>query len=244
MRLKIAIIVFGLGTGAFVAQKSVALESHGRALVVDGDTLVVQGATIRLHGIDAPETDQLCLDAIGAHWTCGIMSRQKLAEHIGSRPVSCTHLGYDRYKRIISDCYAENENLNAWMVREGFALAYVKYSSDYISEETAARNDKRGMWAGAFIAPWIWRHRDKRTTVLGALSVPLTAQKTLLAPASAAEAPSQDCIIKGNVNRNGEHIYHLPGQMAYGKINMKRSEKRWFCTEAEARAAGWRPAAR
>jgi hypothetical protein len=66
----------------------------------------------------------------------------------------------------------------------------------------------------------------------------------LLQPASAAEAPSAECTTKGNVNRKGERIYHLPGGLDYAKINMTAPGKRWFCTEKDAEAAGWRPAKR
>jgi hypothetical protein len=77
---------------------------------------------------------------------------------------------------------------------------------------------------------WDWRHRDKGTTILGPLSVPITAQKQLLEPFSAEGAPSHDCIIKGNVNREGERIYHMPGGNSYAKINMDVPGKRWFCS--------------
>jgi hypothetical protein len=117
----------------------------------------------------------------------------------------------------------------------------VKYSRDYVQEEVTARQQQKGMWAGAFIAPWDWRHRDKRTIVLGALRVPVNAQSTLLAPSSAHDAPSADCTIKGNINRKGERIYHMPGQAAYLKINMHDPRKRWFCSEEDAQVAGWRP---
>jgi hypothetical protein len=80
--------------------------------------------------------------------------------------------------------------------------------------------------------------------VLGSLSVPVTAQALLLAPASASGAPSPECIIKGNVNRKGERIYHRPGSASYAQVNMNAAGKRWFCTEDEAQAAGWRPAVR
>lgn len=75
-----------------------------------------------------------------------------------------------------------------------------------------------------------------------ALSTPVNAQAQLLAPASAENAPNLQCTIKGNINRKGERFYHLPG--GYAKINMAVSGKRWFCTEDEAMAAGWRRAAR
>jgi len=95
------------------------------------------------------------------------------------------------------------------MVREGWALAYVKYSPAYRGAEDEARVHQRGLWKGAFVAPWDWRHRNDKTIVLGALSVPINAQPLLL-PRSATEgAPAPNCIIKGNVNRNGERIYHM-----------------------------------
>lgn len=128
------------------------------------------------------------------------------------------------------------------MVEQGLALAFVKCSSAYVREEESARKGLRGMWSGAFIAPWDWCHRDRQTVVLGALSVPITAQSLLLTPASAAEAPSADCLIKGNVNRKGERIYHLPGSVHYSQVKMNGVGKRWFCSEVEAKAAGWRPA--
>jgi hypothetical protein len=103
----------------------------------------------------------------------------------------------------------------------------------------------RGLRRGAFIAPWDWRHRNSQTGVPGAVSVPITAQAELLAPASSWGAPSLQCIIKGNVNRHGERIYRTPGQIAYSHINMDAGRgRRWFCIRQEAEAAGWRPAIR
>jgi hypothetical protein len=131
------------------------------------------------------------------------------------------------------------------MVREGWALAYVKYSSAYVAVEDEARTRQSGLWQGAFIAPWDWRHRNNKTVILGAFSVPIDAQSILL-PRSATEgAPSAACIIKGNVNQNGERIYHMPNQEFYGKVRMDVGKgKRWFCTPEEAEAAGWRRAVR
>jgi endonuclease YncB( thermonuclease family) len=216
----------------------------GVARVVDGDTIAIGETRIRLEGIDAPETDQVCLHANARRWTCGIKARDRLREHIAGRQLSCVDRGKDRYGRTLAICSAGGEDINAWLVREGWALAYVRYSRAYVTEEVAAREERKGLWSGAFIAPWGWRHRSKQTIILGALSVPVSAQSQLLAPASSAAASSPDCIIKGNVNRNGERIYHLPGQAAYAKINMEDPQKRWFCSEDDARAAGWRRAGR
>jgi hypothetical protein len=124
------------------------------------------------------------------------------------------------------------------MVRSGWALSFVRYSHEYDRDETAAREAKAGLWAGAFIAPWDWRHRNGATTVLGAISVPVDAQKTLLGAVSSAGAPSPDCVIKASVGGR-ECIYHLPGDRWYAKMKMD-SGKRWFCSTTEAEAAGCR----
>jgi Staphylococcal nuclease homologue len=186
----------------------------------------------------------VCLDVNGDPWTCGLAALDRLSSHVAGRAISCTSRGEDGYGRTLAVCSAGAENLNAWMVHEGWALAYVRYSREYVGDEAAARDGRKGMWAGAFIAPWNRRHRDKGTIILGALSVPVAAQAKSLAPASSAAAPSPQCIIKGNVNRQGERIYHMPGQLAYAHINMEDRRKRWFCSEYDAQAAGWRPATR
>jgi hypothetical protein len=97
------------------------------------------------------------------------------------------------------------------------------------------------MWQGAFIAPWDWRVRNKKTHVLGAVKPPDNANAILLASASGSVAPSPDCTIKGNVNRSGECIFHQPTSRWYAKIEMKISKgTRWFCSVEEAEAAGCR----
>ena len=196
----------------------------GVARIVDGDTLAIGETKIRLEGIDAPESDQLCLDRNAVKWNCGIAARDHLVRHVDGRPIACAPTRTDRYARTLAVCRLGDENLNAWMVREGFALAFVKYSTAYVAEEAEARKAQRGLWSGAFIAPWDWRHRDKGTVVLGALSVPITAQAQLLEPASAAGAPSPDCLIKGNVNRpRRAHLSHARGaQLREGQYGCSR----------------------
>jgi endonuclease YncB( thermonuclease family) len=212
--------------------------------IVDGDTLEIGTTKIRLASIDAPESDQVCLDANQQQWTCGIEARDRLAAYIGGRSINCAPTGTDAHGRTLAICGVAGEDLNRWMVHQGWALAFVRYSKEYVPNEEAARAARRGLWSGAFIAPWDWRHRDHETIVLGATSVPISARAQLLAPVSAADAPSPDCIIKGNVNRKGERIYFRPGQLDYPRVDMTKPGKRWFCTEDEAKAAGWRPAAR
>jgi endonuclease YncB( thermonuclease family) len=238
-------LIFCLCAGTVAAQHTSPKETLvGIPRIVDGDTLIINDTHIRLEGIDAPEPDQVCLDAKGARWTCGIEVRDRLRGHVANREISCIDKGTDRYKRTLAVCSLEGEDLNRWLVRQGLALAYVQYSRLYVDSEAEARHALRGLWSGAFIAPWDWRHRDKRTVILGALSLPVNAQSILLAPASAYGAPSAECTIKGNINRKGERIYHMPGQHDYASINMAPREKRWFCSPQEAEAAGWRRAFR
>jgi len=232
-------------TMVLITNSANAGEHVGLPRVVDGDTLAIGTAKIRLQGIDAPETDQVCLNASGQHWACGIEARDRLNAHIAGREISCVSTEVDVYGRELARCSVAGDDLNGWMVREGWALAYVKYSSAYVSAEEVARTRQSGLWQGAFIAPWDWRHRNNKTVILGALSVPINAQSMLL-PRSATEgAPSAECTIKGNVNANGERIYHMPGQEFYGRVRMDVGKgKQWFCTKGEAEAAGWRRALR
>ncbi len=131
--------------------------------------------------------------------------------------------------------------IQKWLVASGWALAYTRVSHDYEADEKAAREAKAGMWQGAFIAPWDWRIRNKKTTVLGAVKPPENANAILLASASGSVAPSPDCTIKGNVNRSGECIYHQPTSRWYAKIKMQIAKgTRWFCSVDEAEAAGCR----
>jgi endonuclease YncB( thermonuclease family) len=218
-----------------------AAEISGVPRILDGDTVAIGGTRVRLEGIDAPETDQICLDARGARWACGIESRDQLVSLIAGQAVKCVSSGADRYGRALGTCWHGAKNLNAEMVEEGWALAYVQYSKAYVTNQERARTRQVGLWRGAFIAPWDWRHRSQKTEILGALKVPLDAQKLLLAPTGIDGAPSPECTIKGNVSRNEERIYHMPDQKYYAKVDMsKGGGRRWFCTAEEAEAAGWR----
>lgn len=135
---------------------AMAADLTGRASVIDGDTLEIHGQRIRMHGIDAPESAQTCT-INGKPYRCGQRSAMALADKIGARPVVCEGREHDRYRRLIAICRLGKEDLNAWLVSEGLALAYVRYSQDYVGQETAARKARRGLWAGEFMAPWDWR---------------------------------------------------------------------------------------
>ena len=132
----------------------------GKARVIDGDTLEIDGQRIRLHGIDAPETRQLCyLD--GKRWQCGKDAANILSDWINHRTVTCQERDRDRYGRIVAVCYVGDEDLNAWMVLQGLAVAYRRYSLDYVDQETDAQLARRGIWTSRFVLPWEWR-RGKR----------------------------------------------------------------------------------
>jgi endonuclease YncB( thermonuclease family) len=216
-------------------------EITGIPRIVDGDTVRIGTTSVRLEGIDSPETDQICLDSDGRRWTCGIEARDRLVQKAGSALWTCRTNSVDVYGRFLATCTPSGANINRWLVQEGWALSFTRYSHEYDADEAQARERKAGLWRGAFIAPWEWRHRTRHTSILGALSVPTSSQSVLLSAASEAGAPSPECTIKGNVNRAGECIYHLPGGRYYATVVMDQSKgKRWFCTEVEAIAAGCR----
>ena len=138
--------------------KTAELAGHHR--VIDGDTIEIAGERIRLHGIDAPESEQKCT-AGGKEWACGQEATFALARIIETHWVTCKGNKRDRVGRLMAVCYAGPYDLNAKVVREGWALAYRRDSMDYVDEETAARNAGRGVWRGEFMPPWEWR-RSKR----------------------------------------------------------------------------------
>jgi endonuclease YncB( thermonuclease family) len=218
-----------------------AADITGVPKIRDGDQLQIGGTRIRLGGIDAPSSDQLCLNTKGERWTCGIAARDELIRHVGDKPWTCHVRQTDRRGRTVARCEVDGEDIQKWMVKNGWALSYVRFSHDYDADEKAAREAKAGMWQGAFIAPWDWRVRNKKTTILGAAKPPDTAKAILLASASGPVAPSPDCTIKGNVNRSGECIYHKPTSRWYAKIQMNVAKgTRWFCSVDDAEAAGCR----
>jgi len=133
----------------------------GPARVVDGDTLVVAGQTIRLDGIDAPEGQQRC-QLQGRDWACGQQAARELASFLASRPVQCRFNGRDRYDRILAHCEVGGQDIGAWLVRQGWAVAYTRYSQRYVPEEAEARRLRTGLWAGRFQQPEDWRRSNPR----------------------------------------------------------------------------------
>jgi endonuclease YncB( thermonuclease family) len=134
--------------------KHFALETiAGRASVIDGDTIEIHGTRIRLFGIDAPEGGQYCM-VEGNPTRCGQRAALALSDKINSHPVTCESKDRDSYGRVVAICRVAGEDLNAWMVAQGWALAYRHYSIKYVSQEQEAAAAKRGIWRGEFISPW------------------------------------------------------------------------------------------
>src|SRR5512144_124467 len=128
----------------------------GEATVVDGDTIVVAGKRVRLQGIDAPELHQTCT-AYGQQWACGRTSAEWLRKSLDGRQVECVGHARDRYGRLLAVCYLGGENLNERIVREGWALDFRRYSTDYVRAESEAKPAGAGIWRGEFTPPWEWR---------------------------------------------------------------------------------------
>lgn len=224
MRPAIVICVVAALTPAVATAQATSVLT-GTAHVIDGDTIIVAGEHVRLEGIDAPERDQTC-QRDGKAWACGSRATQALRGLIRDQEVSCRVIGRDAYGRALGACSAGQVNLNSAMVRSGFALDFRQYSSAYIPQEEAAKADRAGMWSGTFVPPWEWRHG---------------ARATAARPSGQPAGPAGCIIIKGNVNRRGERIYHLPGSRDYGTVVLSPAKgERWFRTEAEAAKAGWR----
>lgn len=134
----------------------------GEARIIDGDTIQVSGERVRLQGIDAPESRQSCMLS-GVDWPCGQNATRALTSVTNGKVVTCKGNRRDRYGRLIAICYVGADDLNARMVRDGWALAYRRYGSDYVSQEGEARSAGSGMWRGQFIEPWDWRRQSRAT---------------------------------------------------------------------------------
>jgi endonuclease YncB( thermonuclease family) len=135
-----------------------AQELVGQANIIDGDTLEIHGARIRLWGIDAPEHDQLCRGDDSLPYRCGAAAANKLGALIAQRPVYCAPKDIDRYGRTVASCRADAEDLGEWLVREGLALDWPRYSKGrYSAAQRTAESAGRGMWSGSYVEPWQYR---------------------------------------------------------------------------------------
>ena len=135
----------------------IATEIYGTPTIIDGDTIKILNNKIRLHGIDAPEKNQQCIKNT-KKYNCGTVATTALTKKINKNLVRCeVQKKKDRYNRHIGVCFLMKEDLNKWMVRNGYAVAYRRYSKDYILDEKYAKTNKVGLWSGIFLKPEKWR---------------------------------------------------------------------------------------
>ena len=198
-------------------------EVRGKLRVIDGDTVDVGKTRVRLHGIDAPERDQPCTTLTDQNWACGDWVTRQVSDLYQGAEARCDALDRDRYGRVVARCFVNGQDIGAELVSLGLAFAYRKYSQDYDLQEKAALVAGRGIHGFTMQSP----ARYRLTRVIG------------------RDAPDPACRIKGNINAKGERIYHMPGQAFYERTGIRTEQgERWFCSEAQARASGWRPAQR
>lgn len=223
-------------------------DPSGVIRVVDGDTFKVAGTTVRLHAIDAPETDQMCGDANSPAWACGAWVRAETISLFEGRTARCTARDTDRYGRIVAKCTVDGRDVGEVLVSLGLAFAYREYGMDYDLAEKGAAVNARGLHATGVMSPAAFRSaqraqaRPESSSASGAKAVTVNKDS----PSGKSWLPNvinPSCRIKGNISRSGERIYHMPGQEFYTRTQISLTKgERWFCSEAEARAAGWRKA--
>ncbi|HUR43308.1 MAG TPA: thermonuclease family protein [Aestuariivirga sp.] len=152
----LAVFVFALNRTGFIAPQT------GNFIAVDGDSLRQADQDFRLHGIDAAELHQYCVTN-GRQYPCGQEAKRALGQLVRGKKLACLTLDGDRYGRNVVQCRAGDLDINAEMVRLGWAIAYVKHSTAYMDEEADARRNKRGLWQGTFESPEKWRRRNRNS---------------------------------------------------------------------------------
>jgi endonuclease YncB( thermonuclease family) len=218
-------------------------------IVRDGDTIQLGDVTYRLDGVDAPELDQICINDQADPWSCGIDARDQLTKLIAGRDMHCEDLGPDKLfrKRHVGVCTVQGDStsLNLEIAQMGLAISVEPALKAHAKDDAAkAQADKRGLWKGCFVAPQEFRLGKKDGALIGA-SCRADRDKEIRAvlfPEDVAMPPS--CAIKGKLAVRARvtgnvGIYHLQGCPSYA--GLPRPD-RWFCSEDDAQAAGFRRA--
>jgi endonuclease YncB( thermonuclease family) len=222
--------------------------------IADGDTAEMQldsgPMRVRLYGIDTPEL----------HAPFGREARDALAALIAGREVELVPVSQDKYDRLVAVVLVKGSSVNESLIGGGLAWAYRRYLGQvegdrrYCELEARARDARAGLWAQPperWVPPWIYRQRGRAPAGARVPSPDYsdeTASACLAAVggesrSSAPAGHASGCDIKGNVNAKGTRIYHLPGSEHYAETRIDTSGgERWFCSEAQAQAAGWRKA--
>ena len=196
---------------------------EGTIVVTDADTIRLiddvgnRSVRVRLHGIDAPEIGQKCGTGLGTEYDCGRIAAEQVEKYWAGEWAVCDVLDVDEYGRAVARCDVEHVDLGAEIVRQGLALAYRKYSENYVEQEESARLADRGIFTGTVQRP------DWHRVVRREGRIP----------------PDPACPIKGNISKNGQ-IYHVPGGRWYEGTGIREDKgEQWFCTVEEAEKAGW-----
>jgi endonuclease YncB( thermonuclease family) len=193
---------------------SMAASRGAHAIVVNGNTLIIGTKRVYLRGVDAPETDQLCL-VRRVQWACGKQAARELTNKIGGKPVICKIRGGRD-----ADCWGGGVNLGSWMVSNGWAAASGR-AGIYAGEERKAKQAKRGIWRSEFVRPWSYR-------------------RGLRADTAATNSEARACSIKGDITPSGEKIYFMPKHRHYRRVQIDTgNNERWFCSVKHAKRAGW-----
>jgi endonuclease YncB( thermonuclease family) len=218
------------------------------ANVTDGNTLILDGVIYRLAGIEAPQTDQTCMDEKSAVWNCGLEARDRLREQVGKGDVRCTDRGADNIHRNArsGECFVAGTtiSLNQWMVQQGWAVEPGRAAKTRFRADRDNANAKRlGLWKGCFVSPDDLRRFTISTArMMGSACMEPNNWKIreMLFPERPAMPPG--CNIKGRMVLRSQvsghqGIYHLPRCRSYSRTT---ATHRWFCSEEEAQAAGFR----
>jgi endonuclease YncB( thermonuclease family) len=203
-----------------LAESTFAMAFTGSAAIVDGVTLWVGSKEVRIFGVDAPETSQRCRLPKGT-WDCATAATNALASMTQDKVVHCVGNEVDQYGRLIAKCSTDQvPDIGAKLVASGLAWAFTRYSTVYSELEKSPRAKRIGIWQSKTQPPWEYRARRWQAAI---------------------QVLPGHCLIKGNINAHGEKIYRVPWARNYGRDRIEPSKgERWFCSETEARAAGWR----
>ncbi|WGS23521.1 MULTISPECIES: thermonuclease family protein [unclassified Bradyrhizobium] len=219
------------------------------AIVKDAGAVQLGNTVYRLDGIDAPAIDQLCTDEHADVWSCGIEARDQLTKLIGDKQIHCDDIGVDptAKKRRLGVCKVEGDptSLSQLLVERGYALnVEASASGRFQPDEGAAKDSRAGLWRGCFVAPHDFRRGKKDGPLLGA-ACPADREQQIRDALFPSDPPMPaSCNIKGKyavrARVTGDiGIYHLQACRSYPALT---NPDRWFCSEEDAQAAGFRRA--
>jgi endonuclease YncB( thermonuclease family) len=229
----------------FAASQGLAANS----VVRDGGAIDVAGVTYRLGGIDVPAADQVCIDDHADSWACGAEARDQLSALIGDRDVRCDDLGpdtaYNKWRVGVCTAGDDTTSLNQLLVRRGLAVnSTAPGQSRFGDDETDAKNNRRGLWRGCFVPPQDFRAGKKDGSLLGAACRADKDREIRAVLFPQYTAMPSGCRIKGKYALRARvtgniGIYHLQSCRSYPAMT---NPDRWFCSEDDAKAAGFRKA--